>query len=114
MQNQDNAFKATLARVGKTEARLDGLEPRTEVLEALSQVSIQKVGFRRYNPFTETGGDQSFTIVLLDRTGSGVVFSSLYSREGIRAYAKKIEKGVAKHLLSEEEKYVLEETLKQK
>src|SRR3989339_1695576 len=32
---------------------------------------IQKVGFVRYNPFNETGGDQSFSLCLLDKMGNG-------------------------------------------
>ncbi|KKU50667.1 MAG: hypothetical protein A3H69_00035 [Candidatus Sungbacteria bacterium RIFCSPLOWO2_02_FULL_47_9] len=113
-KDQSDAFKETLARLGKAEIRLDVLEPRIAVLEAISNIAVQKVGFKRYNPFAETGGDQSFTLVLLDRTNNGIIFSSLYSRDNARAYGKKIENGIPKHPLSEEEKSALEETLKQK
>ena len=33
----------------------------------------------RYNPFDQMGGDQSFSIALLDGRGDGIVLTSLYS-----------------------------------
>ncbi|PIQ05298.1 MAG: hypothetical protein COW72_02875, partial [Candidatus Nealsonbacteria bacterium CG18_big_fil_WC_8_21_14_2_50_37_10] len=70
--------------------------------------SIQKIGLVRFNPFKEIGGNQSFSVALLDGNDSGIVVTSLYSREGNRVYGKPIEKGVSNYLLSEEEKQVLE------
>jgi len=66
---------------------------------------IQKVGLIRYNPFKETGGDQSFVLSLLDKEDNGVIISGLYSRSGTRWYAKKVKKGTGtEHNLSDEEK----------
>lgn len=98
-------------RVAEAEARMKETEPRLALLESISRVSVQKMGFLRFNPFQDTGGDQSFVLVLLDRGHNGVVVSSLYSREGMRLYAKEISGGKSKQPLSEEEKKVLEDTL---
>ena len=50
------------------------------------------------------GGDQSFSVALLDGENSGVVISALHTREGNRVYAKPVEKGKAvKYPLTEEE-----------
>jgi hypothetical protein len=65
--------------------------------------SVQHVGLVRYNPFQDTGGDQSFALALLDKQGDGVVISSLHSRTMTRFYAKPIKGGVAVVSLSEEE-----------
>lgn len=74
---------------------------------------LQRVGFSRYNPFTDTGGDQSFSLSLLDENGDGVVISSLHSRENTRLYAKKVELGkVQDQALSKEEQSVIKEALK--
>lgn len=86
--------------------KLDG-----EILE--NKKHLQKIGFNRYNPFTDTGGDQSFSISLLDENGDGVVISSLHSRENTRLYAKKVELGkVQNQALSKEELQVIKEALK--
>lgn len=102
--------KDVIRRITKTETKLEELEPRVIMLESIADISIQKIGFLRFNPFHNTGGDQSFIIILLDRKDNGVVFSSLYMREGVRTYAKEIVQGKSKHPLSEEEKKILEET----
>jgi hypothetical protein len=100
-----------LTRLKKSEERLDGIEPRIAELEKIAKISVQKVGFIRFNPFHDTGGDQSFSLALLDRENNGIIISSLYTREGTRVYAKEISGGRAKHALSDEEKKVLEEAM---
>ncbi|OGI27070.1 MAG: hypothetical protein A2359_01870 [Candidatus Moranbacteria bacterium RIFOXYB1_FULL_43_19] len=70
----------------------------------LAKKSVHKVGVVRFNPFKDLGGDQSFSVALLDGENSGVVFSALHTREGNRVYSKPVEKGRAvKYPLTEEE-----------
>lgn len=71
---------------------------------------IQKVGLIRFNPFKDTGGDQSFILSLIDGNDNGVIISGLYSRSGTRWYAKRVSNGKGiEHELSEEEKKALKE-----
>ena len=65
-------------------------------LDSLSH--LQKIGFIRYNPFADTGGDQSFCLCLLDKYNNGIVITSLHSREQTRIYAKAVVKGKAENL----------------
>lgn len=84
---------------------IDSLLSRLSTLEDKNLENIQKVGLIRFNPFNDTGGEQSFIIALLDAKNSGVVLSGLYSRSGMRWYAKKVAKGQGEEYeLSEEEK----------
>lgn len=77
----------------------------TKDIEENNLYNIQKVGLVRFNPFAETGGDQSFCLALLDGEDSGLVISSLHSRETTRIYAKPVRKGKsAGYDLSAEEK----------
>ena len=55
----------------------------------------QKIGFVRFNPFDRIGGDQSFVIALLNKEDSGIVLNFLYTREGVRIYAKPVKNGKA-------------------
>ena len=100
-----------MRRIARLEAKTEETDPRLAVLEQVATSSIQKVGFVRFNPFQDTGGDNSFMLALLDRNNNGVLLSSLYMREGARLYAKSIENGQAKHVLSAEEHKLLQETL---
>jgi hypothetical protein len=69
-----------------------------------SQFYIQKIGLVRFNPFNDTGGDQSFILALIDAEESGVVISGLHTRNGTRWYAKKISNGRGvEHELSNDE-----------
>jgi hypothetical protein len=79
-------------------------------IEKEGLLHIQKVGLTRFNPFKDTGGDQSFILSLIDGNDNGVIISGLYSRSGTRWYAKKIANGKGvEHELSEEEKRALKE-----
>lgn len=93
-----------LSRVEKQSRSIEKLEERAELLEKDSLDHLQKVGFVRFNPFSDTGGDQSFSLSLLDGKDNGVIFSSLHSRGHTRIYAKEVAKGAGKGLeLSREE-----------
>lgn len=66
---------------------------------------LQKIGMVRFNPFSDTGGDQSFVISLLDNENNGIVITSLYARSGTRWYVKQIKAGKGvEYELSKEEK----------
>ena len=62
-------------------------------LEEENKKNIQKVGLYRFNPFKDTGGDQSFILTFLDGKDSGVIISALHTRTGTRWYAKEVIKG---------------------
>jgi hypothetical protein len=74
-----------------------------ENLKKDHQFTIQKIGLIRFNPFFEVGGNQSFSLALLDGNNNGVVLTSLYTREGNRIYGKPIKNGKSEYLLSQEE-----------
>ena len=68
--------------------------------------SAQGISTVRFNPFkgTGAGGDQSFATAILDEEGSGVVLSSLYTRDRVSMYAKPVVNFKSKYRLSYEEK----------
>ncbi len=96
-------LKSHLARVEQVATRLDDLVVLAEHLEIRSRGSLQHVGLVRFNPFDDTGSDQSFAIALLDQRRDGIVISSLHGRDSTRLFAKPVEGGVSKHTLSDEE-----------
>lgn len=93
-----------LQDIGKSADEIEEVNKKIEKIEEEEERNIQKVGLIRFNPFAETGGDQSFSLAALDATNSGFVISSLHSRNSTRFYAKTIKKGKAiGYELSEEE-----------
>ena len=90
--------------------RLDGVADellaqgaRIRVMEAAGRHAVQRVGLVRYNPFEDTGGNQSFTLALLDADANGVVLTSLHSRQATRVYLRTIVGGRCDAALSVEE-----------
>ena len=94
---------AHVSRVDEVAHRLDDLDRLHAFLEERSRGSLQHIGMVRFNPFDDTGSDQSFAIALLEDRRDGVVLSSLHGRANTRLFAKPVENGESKHALSTEE-----------
>ena len=101
-------------------ARIEGLEESADMIkkdiEGIKQedlTHLQRVGLLRFNPFDETGGNQSFALALLNDHGDGFVISSLHSRETTRIYGKPVKDfSEAGFEFSTEEKRAIEEAQK--
>ena len=90
--------------------RLDGVADelmaqaaRIRAMEGAGRHAVQRVGLVRYNPFEDTGGNQSFALALLDADANGIVLTSLHSRQATRVYLRTIIAGRCDAALSAEE-----------
>ena len=83
--------------------RMNEMERMHAVIEQRSLRSLQHIGLVRFNPFEDTGSDQSFAIALLDDQRDGIVLSSLHGRANTRIFAKPVSGGSSPHNLSDEE-----------
>ena len=78
-----------------------------------AKLHFQRIGLVRYNPFADTGGDQSFVIALLNDRGHGFVITSLHSRDATRVFAKPVKSGQSnRYDLSKEEQKAVKQALK--
>lgn len=107
----DEILVRQLKRLEKSEDAIQELKKRADSLDINAEISITKVGVVRYNPFRDTGGDQSFSIALLNEKLDGVVISSMYGREGSRAFAKALHDGRSDHPLTDEENKAIEKAV---
>ncbi len=103
-QNLTDALLKHHKHLKNLESELKSLQAKSEVLEKMAIQSIQKVGLIRYNPFRDTGSNQSFSIAFLDKKENGLIITSLYGREGMRIYTKPIVSGESEYQLTDEEK----------
>lgn len=109
-QTLKSVLENLLKDVSFTKKELADLKNYCNTIQKEGLLHIQKVGLLRFNPFKDTGGDQSFILSLIDGKNTGVIISGLYSRSGTRWYAKRIVDGKSvDHDLSEEEKKALKE-----
>lgn len=105
-------FEEVLKQTGGFRQDLDKLKDRLSFIDKSGLKHIQRVELSRYNPYNETGGDQSFSLALLDNQGNGMVLTSLHARSGTRVYAKQVISGKGeKHQLSKEEEAVIKKAL---
>jgi len=96
-------LEAHLAKVGRLGTEVDRLAGRTAALESDGRHAFQRIGLVRFNPFEDTGGNQSFALALLDADEDGIVVSSLHARGLTRIYAKSMTRGRPEATLSDEE-----------
>jgi hypothetical protein len=87
------------------------LDARAKNMDARIRTSLRGIDTVRFNPFKDQGSNQSFAIGLLNEEGTGVVISSLYSRDRVSVFAKPIKKGQPEYELTEEETVVFKNAL---
>ncbi|MBI2039953.1 DUF4446 family protein [Candidatus Microgenomates bacterium] len=108
-------FEEITKAVTNFKDQLGELEGKLFQLDKQSLIHIQKVELLRYNPYEDTGGDQSFSVALLDNGGTGIIVTSLHARSSTRVFAKPVIKGKAeKYQFSKEEQQVIDEAMRQK
>lgn len=107
---------AATARKARDGSRRDHLPRDTAALrrEVAALADAQNHTFRhlamvRYDAFGDTGGALSWTLALLDDSGSGVVLTSIHGRDETRTYAKSVAEWSSRQTLTPEEERVLSE-----
>jgi hypothetical protein len=101
------ALEAYSRRLAGSERRIEVLEGQTAGLDTRLRRALQRVRLLRYSAYQEAGGDQSYSLALLDDGRDGVVLSGLFGRAGMRVYAKPVTGGRSTHALTTEEESVI-------
>jgi hypothetical protein len=94
-------------RFAKVNTRTERLVVQMGEIDQTLLRCVQGVGFVRYSAFEDTGGDQSFSLALVDGDGDGVVISALYGRDATRVYAKPVAGWTSSRALAQEEEQAL-------
>ena len=103
--------KELLKQVKLLEEKIEETAQEMKELKKEIKKAVTNVGIIRFNPFKEVGGDQSFSIALLNGQHSGVVVTSYYGREFNKVYAKPVQNGTSEYELSEEEKGAINQSI---
>lgn len=99
-----DVLQSMIGREEDLKKRQTELERAIDRIDKEGTLHFQRLGIVRFNPFSDTGGSQSFSLAILDREDNGIVITSLYARTGNRWYVKEIQGGVGRELaLSKEE-----------
>lgn len=106
-----SALEAEVRRTDGLTVNLQDVRDRLPLVEREAAASLHRVGIVRFNPFADTGGQQSFVVALLDAGGTGFLISSLHSRQATRLYLKQISGGRSDTALSDEESEAIRRAL---
>jgi hypothetical protein len=107
--SDEQGMLTLLQRLDDQGDRLDRIEPTVRRFGAALPHVVQGLGVVRYNAFDGVGGDQSFSVALIDTKGNGVVLSGLHTGDEVRVYAKPLHNWKATHSLSADEQRALGE-----
>ena len=106
-----NKFKEVLDAISGFEKNNQILENRLTGFKKDSLENFSKLAVLKYNPYNDTGGDQSFSLVILNGKMDGVLITSLHSRGSTRIYLKNIKSAESELELSKEEASVLKRAI---
>lgn len=95
--------------VKKLEQKIVLLENRIKVEERKALQNFSKFSISRFNSFSDMGGDQSFTLTLLNEKNNGFILTSLFRNDTSRVFTKPIINGISEYQLLEEEEKILKE-----
>ncbi len=108
------AEESDQATVAQLLTRLDDQEKRLHIAEGnisyMTKVlphTIQGCGIVRYRAYNDMGGDQSFSLALVDEHGTGAMLSGLHGHGDVRVYAKPLVQWRSSYSLSAEEQDAL-------
>lgn len=107
-ENLEAALASALEQAKVATERVAEMEARLQATEDELAHAITRVGMVRFNPFSDTGSDMSFSLALLNQRATGLVMTGLWGRDEVRVYAKQIEDGASSHVLSQEERQAME------
>ena len=102
--NLEEMMKEYIKRVNTAEAKNEEIISYCKVIDENIKRCSQKIGLVRFYAFKDTGSDLSFALAILDDYNNGVVLNGIYARDSSNIYAKPVENGQSKYVLSNEEK----------
>lgn len=73
-----------------------------------SKFALKGFHLVRFDAFRDSGGEQSFSLSLVDANGDGLVLTNLHGREESYLYAKELQNWKSSRALTDEEKEAIE------
>jgi hypothetical protein len=110
--NIENLLEKCLLKIDEVASKNREIENHLNEIDRNFLNCIQKVAMIRYNAFDNVGSDLSYSVALLDGNDSGIVITSLFSRDCSTTYGKPILAGKSKYPLSAEEIKVINHAIR--
>lgn len=102
-ENLEDLLIAQEKQIATLSRQLQVLQAQTAQLARQMVDCFRHMGLVRFSAFPDTGGDQSFSLAILDSQRNGVVITSIHGREEARTYGKPVQNGKSSYYLTKEE-----------
>jgi hypothetical protein len=106
-KNIEGIFLEELENIKANDQKFDGVNTRLGVMQEQLDRCLQKQSIVRYNAFTDTGSDLSYSIAIMDNLDNGIAITGIYGRNEFIGYAKPIDNGSSSYQLSVEEQMAI-------
>lgn len=83
------------------------------ILSKKMETAIRGAQIIRFNPFKDSGGNQSFACALINESGNGMVLSTLFARDRMSIFGKPLENFSSPQTLTQEEQQAVDDARKQ-
>ena len=101
--NLEKILKSFFKQEQLTEGLIKDLKTKIGQLEKEGHFYFRKAGLVKFNPFSDLGGDQSFSLALLTDNDEGLVITGLHGRNTTRVYTKLVTPEAKEKRFSKEE-----------
>jgi len=91
-------------QIAALEQQLKNQQQTLEQQQRRLSATKGNIGVHRFNAFSDSGSDLSFSVAFVNEEKDGVVITGIHAREQTFLYAKPIDKGQSAYMLSPEEK----------
>lgn len=106
-KNIEGIFLEELENIKANDQKFDAINTRLGVMQDQLDRCLQKQSIVRYNAFTDTGSDLSYSIAIMDNLDNGLSITGIYGRNEFIGYAKPIDNGISSYPLSVEEQMAI-------
>lgn len=107
VQNMEEVMHTVHARISDLDRGQMSHKSMLEQQEKRLSSLKGRVSVHRFNAFSDSGSDLSFSVAFLNEEQDGVVITGIHGREQTFLYAKPIDKGQSTYTLTPEEKLAI-------
>ncbi len=109
--NMEEVMHVLHERLSTLDHRQNNQGERMEQHERRLSSLKGRVGVHRFNAFSDSGSDLSFSVAFVNEDQDGVVITGIHGREQTFLYAKPIDKGQSAYMLTPEEKTAISQAM---
>lgn len=111
VSNMEDVMQSLHAHLANADAKLNEQQATLAKHERRLSALRGRVGVHRFNAFSDSGSDLSFSVAFVNDAQDGVVITGIHGREQTFLYAKPIDKGQSAYMLTPEEKTAITQAM---